>query len=176
MDNTNESGSNPAGAFQNGGAFLRSWPTQVGRFRPAAADGLRRPGRRRATVGAKRLQSLSSLGQCTIRQIAQKLKRTPTRPATNEVLVLAKPTAADAIKLRLPSFCSNDPTRRSHQGFLLTQKHRQRRRGFCHAIGCVTLAAGFYSSSNTGCPVRLSSSGPMRPSASSSSISRAALL
>ncbi len=26
-----------AGAFQNGGAFLRSWPTQVGRFRPAAS-------------------------------------------------------------------------------------------------------------------------------------------
>jgi hypothetical protein len=25
------------GVFQNRGAFLRSWPTQVGRFRPAAS-------------------------------------------------------------------------------------------------------------------------------------------
>ena len=66
----------PVGAFQNGGAFCVPGRLKSGASGLRSGDGLRRPGRRRATMGAKRLQSLSSLGQCTIKQIVPKLKRT----------------------------------------------------------------------------------------------------
>jgi len=62
--------------FKMGALFCVPGRLKSGASGLRPADGLRRPGRRRATVGAKRLQSLSSLGQCTIRQIAPKLKRT----------------------------------------------------------------------------------------------------
>ena len=63
--------------FKMGALFCVPGRLKSGASGLRPADGLRRPGRRRATVGAKRLQSLSSLGQCTIRQIAPKLKRPP---------------------------------------------------------------------------------------------------
>ncbi len=62
--------------FKMGALFCVPGRLKSGASGLRPADGLRRPGRRRATVGAKRLQSLSSLGQRTIRQIAPKLKRT----------------------------------------------------------------------------------------------------
>ncbi len=61
--------------FKMGALFCVPGRLKSGASGLRPGDGLRGPGRRRATVGAKRLQSLSSLGQCIIRQIAPKLKR-----------------------------------------------------------------------------------------------------